>query len=279
MSEENTNTNEVDATRGLPPGVTTDNVSDAQNTKLDDVGVSKAPETPSNKAPEKTKDEDTKKEDTPVVKDDKTEEKKPDVEPYEKANTGDPILDAAENLLKEAGVTEEESNTWFDKVLESNNIEDLDIKAIEDKLGKDKATLVIKAIKESYINDQRVAEVKVNATYDATGGKENFETIKDWVVATSEADPKFANEMQEYADMINLGPKAAKMAGKAMLDAYNADPNNRTLGTQVVNGDGVPKDMNESLNRAEYLENMKVAQANSDHGEIKRLRAVRRASR
>lgn len=261
---------------GVPEGVSANDVPVSQDADLGDTGVPQAPEV-SNKAPVKEEPKD-KVEDKV---DDKPKE--PEDTPADKVEDNvdqdiDDVMTAAVNLLKEADISEDEADTWFDKVKETNDINDLDTNTIIEKLGKDKAALVISAIKADFTKTKAETDLKINSTYEAVGGKEQFDTIKDWSLTREKTDPDFATEMNQYREMINLGEHSAKLAGKAMLDAYNTDPSNTTLDNSIVQGDKLPGNGTETLTRAEYVTQRKAAELIGDTVEINRLKSVRARS-
>lgn len=289
MSDTLTETEKANATqeatdKGLPPGVTEKDVPADQNTKLTDTGIPKAPDEPSNKAPAKEPTAEEKAAAEAKAKEAEAQQENKDKQTDDKAEFvtyGHAAADAAVNLLKESGVTPQEAEVWFAKVKETNNIEDLNFAEMEKKIGKDKANLVASAAKD-YFNSAKATESgKQKAVHDEVGGEANYALVRDWALKKEKSDPKFAEQLNEYRKMIDLGTASAALAGKALKQAYEADPSNKSLGTKMVQGDGVPSRENggQTLTRNEYLAQVKVAQDKGDMAEVARLRAIRAASR
>ena len=294
MSDTLTETEKANATqettaKGLPPGVTEKDVPSDQVSKLAGDGIPKAPLEPSNKAPvkEQTVEEKAQAEKAAAeakAKEAEAQQENKDAQVDDKAEFvtyGHAAADAAVSLLKESGVTPQEAEVWFAKVKETNNIEDLNFAEMEKKLGKDKANLVASAAKDYYNSAKATESGKSKAVIDEVGGDANYALVKDWALKKEKSDAKFAEQLNEYRKMIDLGPASAKLAGNALKAAYDADPSNVSLGTKMVQGTGVPSRDSSvtSLTRNEYLTQVKVAQEKGDHAEIARLRAVRAASR
>lgn len=270
--------------KGLPPGVTEKDVPADQVSKLAGDGIPKAPNEPSNKAPAKEQTAEEKAAAEAKAKEAEAQEENKDKQTDDKAefvSYGHAAADAAVNLLKESGVTPQEAEVWFAKVKETNNIDDLNFAEMEKKLGKDKANLVASAAKDYYNSAKATESGKSQAVLDEVGGDANYALVRDWALKKEKSDPKFAEQLNQFRKMIDLGTSSAKLAGKALKEAYEGDPSNKSLGTKMVQGTGVPsRDATTgTLTRNEYLAQVKVAQEKGDHAEIARLRSVRAASR
>lgn len=272
--------------KGLPPGVSAKDVPKDQITSMSDAGVPKAPAEPSSKAPvkEPTAEEKAKtaEAETAEAARVKAEADKPkDEAPKEEFESyGHPGADAAVRLMKESGVTPEQADAWFAKVKVSGNAEDMNLAEMEKVLGKDKAALISTSVKAYYADTKATGQANAKAAADAVGGTENFGLVKDWALKKEKADPAFAKQLNEFRKMIEIGTAPAALAGKALQGLYEADPNNKSLSIKMVQGDSATSvDAAGSITRADYLAQMKVAEAKGDHTEMSRLRALRTASR
>lgn len=276
----------VTGDKGLPPGVSAKDVPKDQVTSMSDAGVPKAPAEPSSKAPvkEPTAEEKAKlaEAETAEAARVKAETDKPKDAPIEDEfeSYGHPGADAAIKTMKEAGVTAKQADEWFEKAARTGNAEDMNIAEMEKVLGKDKAALVGTAVKAYYADVRAESTANAKAAADAVGGQDNFNLVKDWALKKEKADPAFNKKLNEFRRMIELGTGPASMAGKALQGLYEADPNNKSLSIKMVEGDSATSvDSAGSITRADYLAQVKVAEAKGDHVEVARLRALRTASR
>jgi hypothetical protein len=192
-----------------------------------------------------------------------------------------PAAAAAVNLLKEAGVGPNEANAFFEKALKSGDLKDVDVKGLEAKLGKDKATLVMAGVTAHYtaLNEKQVASVK--AVHEVFGGEKNWTSVRDWAHAAEKADPKVKTQIDAIRGMIDEGGFRAEAGARELLRLYNAAPNVKGLGTtKLAVGDSTGTVVGTHLTRADYITELKKAHdRNAPRAEIQALDARRRAGK
>lgn len=284
--------------RGLNPGVTTANVNPAQVLKPNDPGVPKTPVegntkppvvlTDEQKAAAKAADEKTKiaEAEAAALKDKQAEETKKadeankvdpakEIETAEYVKYNDPAADAAVEMLREKGVDAKESASWFKAVLESGDINKMDIAAMEAKLGKNQAQLVATAVKDYYTRQMQSIQTTTKAVSEVLGGDDSLKKVQAWVgqMATDHASAK---QVADLVAMMDRGEYSAKVAAKELKALFEADPLNKSLNLKQVQGDGVDRNTGDTiLTKQEYLKEMKVAQAAGNTARIAELRSNR----
>lgn len=191
----------------------------------------------------------------------------------------DPEADSIVSVLKEAGITAKESHDIFSKAIESGKLDTIDAKTLEDKLGKDKATLVLMGVKSYYTKMQGTVNEVVNTVHKEFGGKDNFEIVKTWALKVEAADPEFKKAMDDYRGMFASNPRAAALASKELLNAYKADPRNKSLVIKMVEGDSSASiSTDETISRSDYITQLEAAQRKGNRAEVARLNAVRQST-
>ena len=192
-----------------------------------------------------------------------------------------PAAAAAVNLLKEAGIGPNEANGYFEKALKSGDLNDVDVKGLEAKLGKDKATLVMAGVTAHYTALQTKATETVKAVHDVFGGEKNWTTVRDWAHAAEKADPKVKTQINAIRGMIDEGGFRAEAGARELLRLYNAAPNVKGLGTsKLAVGDSTGTVVGTHLTRADYLTELKAAHdRGASRAEIQALDARRRAGK
>lgn len=193
---------------------------------------------------------------------------------------GNDTIDSAISLLKEAKVPPLEAQAIFAKAIKSLDAKDIDIKVLTDKVGKEKATLIMAGM-EKFISDYHATVgARTKAVYDTAGGKDTFETISKWAQAKEKTDAAFAGELQAYRTMIDTSPTAAKLATQELVKAYNADPLNKSLQVKMFQGDKPGNQESvKGLSRADYIKQLKVAEAKGDKTTANSLHAARMAGK
>lgn len=291
MTTETTTTEGNPNDKGLPPGVPA-SVTDGGN-RGD--GAPSAPEvrnTPPAKEPtQEEKDaakanEATAEQPTDNDKAEKETTAEVDTEDAEEELTeypsyGDPRADAVVDILREAKFPVAEANALFKEAIETGDFSKVDVAKLTEKLGKAKTDLVMLGV-QAYYNDT-AAKTKeiVNAAYDAVGGEANYKKVQAWARQKAEKDSAFKAEVENLNKMFDLNKTAATMAASKLAELYEQDSANSSLMRKQVHGDravSTPGAQGEYLGRADYLEQMKIAQAKNDTHEINRLRALRAAS-
>lgn len=279
---------------GVPEGVTAADLNDGEGT----AGAPKAPvvsnEPPAKQetAEEKAAREKTEKEaaDKKAADDKATADaeakKKADEEEAAKegkkeyAVYGDESADSAIALLKEAGVAPEEADKYFSKAIESGKLEDIDVKGLTEKVGKEKANLILLGVKDYHTRVTATVTKVVEEVYKVTGGKDQFDALAKWAQEREKTDGAFGTQLNEFRTMLDGTPTQARLAAQELVKLYNADPKTKSLNVTITHGDSTYSsglDL-QYINRADYVSALKVAEDKRDTAEVARLNARRKAS-
>lgn len=195
------------------------------------------------------------------------------------ATYNDSVADSVIDLLKESNVTPEESDGFFRKAVESGNMEDIDRAALEAKVGKAKANLVIVGITDYYNRISSSVKAVTEAVYSVVGSKTNFDKVAKWAREKETVEPAFKGELDSYRKMLEGTPTSAKLAADALLKAYHTDPKNSSLDVTRVDGDSRNEDSAFiPLSRADYIKGLHEANMKNDPEAVKALNARRTAS-
>lgn len=166
-----------------------------------------------------------------------------------------PALRNAVNILKESGISVQDANAVFEKAVASGDLSQIDRKTLTEKLGKDKADLVL-VLAESYYNTtfQQFKQLEAEA-HSIVGGKDVFENMRAWVLNKEQTDAEFAKDVDDLRVMMNSGSKRATIAAvKELFTLYKADPNT-TVAAKLEQGTGAARGAagNGPLSRADYV--------------------------
>lgn len=167
-------------------------------------------------------------------------------------STGHEGGDAVLGLLQNAGVTPDEAKALLFDAVTAGDLSQIDRPALEAKIGKDKAVLVMAGAKAFLAEKVSRNSQIVDALAKEAGGKDNWTKVAAWAKAgTTISD----DQMGEYILLIDAGGAQARFAASELVSAYNADSKNTTLTTQtvpVIEGDTSNTPGGRSLTREEY---------------------------
>lgn len=293
MTDENTQEQPNPADKGLPPGVTTEVTGNGEdraagapqppevrNTPPED--KAKIAEAEKAAADQKAKDEAAAKEEA----DKKAAEQEADTSEDSEVLTeyptyGDEAADAVVAMLKEAEVSPVDADKWFREAVKTGDLTKIDMKAITEKLGKEKANLVLIGVKDYYTRMNAAVQATVTAVHTEVGGEGNWTKIGEWASKKANTDKGFAEQLAEFNKMFDLSPTAAKSAARELKSLYEKDSGNKSLNTKIVEGDSTASGGvgGEKLSRQEYLTKAKAAWDRGDYAEYNALRAQRAASK
>lgn len=175
--------------------------------------------------------------------------------------TGHQAADAALAMLKEGGLQPADMQFIFGKARQTNNLADVNVAAIEAKLGKTKAALVMAGVTAYYNDNKAKSEAVVNLAHQVAGGKEAWTAVSAWINNRAKSDKAFAAEVAETRKTLDAGGKNAKLALADLVAQYNADPNTKGLNNSLLKGDGAAAGQ-APLGRAEYVQLCKQHQGN-----------------
>lgn len=201
-------------------------------------------------------------------------------EPTEYATYNDESADSIVGILKEAKIPPSEAKKIFSKAVDSGKAEDIDLKTLQEKLGKEKAALVMIGVKQYHETvGKRNTEI-IGVVHAAAGGAAQFKTVSDWAATKEATDPTFAGELAAYRQMMGQGKTGAKLAAAELVKAYNADPANKSLQVRMTTGETTNSDTTaKGLTRAEYIPLLTAAEKKGDRQEVARLNAARLAGK
>lgn len=174
------------------------------------------------------------------------------------ATTGDPIADSVIGMLKDSGITTKTAEGLLAPAVEAADISKVDKAALEEAVGKDKATLIL-AGTENYINKITSQRNEViNNLHEAVGGKDNWNVVSEWAKQNLPEEERLS-----YIDMIQRGGRSASLAAKDLQGRYESEKGSLKKDSVVPNratqthGDNVTP-----LSRIDYYKQLaKLSQA------------------
>lgn len=188
--------------------------------------------------------------------------------------TGDETADTAIDLARSSGLTKEAAEEVFGKAVESGKLEDVNVLALTEKIGKEKATLVMAGLRDFYNRKVASTAAAVQAVYTEVGGEDKWPALREWAKAHV---PE--RELDGIRSMLDMGGTAAVLAARELVRLYNADPKTSGLNNNLTTGEAAVSTSSEPLSRAEYLELVKQAYSKGDTAEVQRLNARRLAAK
>jgi len=171
-------------------------------------------------------------------------------------STGDEVGDSVLELIQNAGISTDEAKSLMFDAIRAGDINQIDVAALEAKVGKAKATLIMAGTRDFITRSADKAKTIVAEVHKTVGGEDNWSVITAWAKTNvPEA------ETAEYNEMIDAGGAKARFAASELAARFNGDAKNTTLNadTTEIIGDGVAPPKTESLTRGQYVERMKVA--------------------
>lgn len=251
-------------------------------------GGNPAPAAPLNKAPENTDgddksgDDDNSGEDAGKSDDtgddvgeaeDNNEDKPLDSEVW--GSTGDEAGDAALALIQNAGISVEEAKALMFDAVKEGKPENIDRDALVEKVGKDKAALILAGVENFVTRSKAKAETILNEVHTTVGGKENWDAVTTWAKENVSAE-----DMADYRDMIDAGGAKARFAANELASRYNGDDGNTTLNTSEIKPDTKAAPKGEVLTKVQYFEKIEAAYAKgATEAEINEIKAARARGR
>lgn len=191
--------------------------------------------------------------------------------------TGDEVGDSVLSLLQNSGMTTEDAKSlMYDAVMEGD-VTKIDREALEAKVGKANATLILAGTENFITRSKAKAETIVQEVHTAVGGKDNWDAVTTWA---NENVPE--GELAEYREMIDAGGAKARFAAKELADRYNGDSNNTTLNSDngEIAGDSKANTSGEKMTKAQYVAALEKAyDSGATEAEIKAIKAARARGR
>jgi hypothetical protein len=184
-------------------------------------------------------------------------------------STGDDVADSVLTTLQNAGVTPDEAKVMLWDA----------VKALKDKVGDAKATLVMAGV-TSFVEKQSARNAAIIKDIESvSGGEENWKTMAAWG-----KENLAAAALTEYRTMIDKGGAQARFAAGEIARAYNADSANTTLAVSTaaptVEGDAGAGPSARSTSRAEYVAELDAAhRGNPTEAALQEITAARHRGR
>lgn len=260
----------------------------------DEIKDEPTPETPEEKVeeqtPEEAPEEETPEGEAETPEEQTPEEETPEEEPGEEEDSSEedeseynsydhPALKQAVTILEESGLAVEEANAIFAEAVETNDLSKIKKDVLAEKIGKDKADVVL-VLAESYYNTTFSAmETIQNEVFSLTGGEDNFNAIKDWANEKSKTDKAFAKDLAEIKEMIDTQKmRSVKAAINELVDLYRQDPETTTPANLEVGDKAAGNSSVQPLTRADYVSEINKARREGTYDKVsKQLWARRQA--
>lgn len=194
---------------------------------------------------------------------------------------GHQAADAALKMMQGAGLKKADMDFIFSKAKQTGNLADINIAALEAKLGKENAALAMSGIRAYHDDSKRVNEGILKIAHEEAGGKEAWDAIAAWARTKAGVDKAFAAELAEYRELMQAGGKRAKIAAAEIKKLFTADPNTKGLQNgKMFQGDNSAI-AGGGISRAEYVTELKKAHDKGDGAMVAQLqqrRAIGRAA-
>jgi hypothetical protein len=190
-------------------------------------------------------------------------------------DTGSEIGNNTLTLLQNAEISTEDAKALLYDAVVAGDATKIDQVALEAKVGKAKASLILVGIK-GFIQEtaEKNSAIK-QVVYEAAGGEEAWNKLTTWAETSG-------TDISEYAGLIDAGGAAARFAVQEITELFNADPKNTaiTAGTKRVEpSKGGAAPAIQPITRAEFVEQLDAAHAAGDQKAVDRIKAARAAGR
>ncbi len=191
-------------------------------------------------------------------------------------DTGSTVGNSVLGYLQDAGVTPEDAKALLFDAAQSGDVTQIDPVALEAKLGKHGANIVMAGAK-TFIAEGKTKVAEVSAVvHSAVGGEETWNKVRDWAV-----DNVAEEVLAEYRPMIDKGGAAARFAAHELAGLYNGDTANSSVQLNTrAEPTSVSPPASAALSRAQYVKALDDAyKKNASPAEISKLKAAREAGR
>ena len=201
-------------------------------------------------------------------------------------STGHEAADSALTLLQNAGVTPEEAKVMMFDAVMAGDIASIDRAALEAKVGKDRAVLIMAGV-TTFVNDKNTRNEQIVADIkEASGGEENWNKMTAWSKGqNAEGKPNVSDEnLNDWRDMIDEGGAKARFAVNELAAAFNADAANSSIAVSNANpaldGDTRAATTARAISRTEFAEELnKANRQNASQAVIDEIHAARHTGR
>lgn len=191
--------------------------------------------------------------------------------------TGDEVGDAALTLIQNAGLTTDEAKAFLFDAVTEGDITKVDKDALTEKVGKDKATLILAGVENYVARSKAKAETIVQECHTAVGGEDNWNAVTTWAKENVSSE-----DMADYVDLIDAGGAKARFAAQELAARYNGDAKNTTLNadTAEIVGDSKAQTSARAISKAAYVAELEAAHASgASEAVINEINAARARGR
>ena len=191
-------------------------------------------------------------------------------------DTGSTVGNSVLGYLQDAGVTPEDAKALLFDAAQSGDVTQIDQVALEAKLGKHGANIVMAGAK-TFISEGKAKVAAVSeVVHNAVGGEETWNRVRDWAVENVSDDV-----LAEYRPMIDKGGAAARFAAHELAGLYNGDTANSSVQLNTrAEATSVSPPASTATTRAEYVAALEKAhKKGASQAELDKIQAARVAGR
>jgi len=181
----------------------------------------------------------------------------------------DPALKQAVSILEEAEIPVEEANAIFQEAVDSNDLSKINKNALIEKLGQEKADLVMVLAEAYYTKTFNAMKAVKDKAFEITGTEEQFNAMTEWAAEKAKTDKDFAKDLQEFRDMIDSGkPRAIKAAVRELYDLYVEDPDTTIEADLEVGDKAASLKGVEPMSRQDYVTEIEKAHRDGTYDKV-----------
>lgn len=192
---------------------------------------------------------------------------------------GDEAADNAISVLREGGMKAAEARELFAEAMETGDPTKVDREALEKKLGKARANLVMLGVTDYMNRENARVQATVQTVHEVMEGQDNWNSVREWAKGKASKDGEFSKTVTELREALDKGGVVAKLAAQEFRRMYEADPKNSSLNEAMVRPDGTGKDTDTGITKVEYVERLKAAHRKGDAAEIQKIERLRAIGR
>ena len=139
-------------------------------------------------------------------------------------------FNAAQSLMKAAGMTPAEAALVFDGAMDTGDMTKIDMDLLVEKVGEDKANLIVAGFGRYVETEGQAILERTAKVHEVVGGTGNWSKMVAWARTKAKGDEAFAGKVQDITAMMNGNSGfQAELAAKEFLSMFNADGGNSTI--------------------------------------------------
>lgn len=217
------------------------------------------------KEPDKGKDKEPAKEDDGVNKDDPYKPTKVEIKAGEspaydfltKSESEHGSMGAIKEAITEGGMTAAEVEAIFGEAVKSNDADKIDRAALEKKLGKVQAGLIMASINTFVEHRKSVREKLDNSVYEAVGGQKTWDSIVAWANKSISKE-----EAAEIGKLLRGSEHTRKLAARDLKARFLAANGGSTGKRETGDGQVAP----DLMTKEKFNEAMKALKKKASRG-------------